>query len=216
MEIADNILRYHLRNVLFVNGCAYAGKSTLCAMLAQKHGLYHYRENSRAAEHRRLADPAHQPELCYPFGDWERFFNRSPEDYERWIYQGGAEEAGMEIIDLIQLAQDRRVIVDSIIPVDMLRRIAGYHQVAILLAPPQISVSRFFDREDKQDILACIQSTRDPERTMANFRASLARINSPEHYREYADSGFFCLSRGQEDTLQENFRALERHFGLSA
>ena len=35
MEIADNILKHYLRNCYFINGTAYAGKSTMCALLAE-------------------------------------------------------------------------------------------------------------------------------------------------------------------------------------
>ena len=51
---------------------------------------------------------------------------------------------------------------------------------------------------------------------MANFRACIARINSPEHYAEYANSGFFTIVREdtQTDTREETLAALMRHFGL--
>ena len=39
IEIESNILRYYLRNVYFINGTAYAGKSTMAAMLAEKYGM---------------------------------------------------------------------------------------------------------------------------------------------------------------------------------
>ena len=35
MEIADNILKHYLRNCYFINGTPYAGKSTMCALLAE-------------------------------------------------------------------------------------------------------------------------------------------------------------------------------------
>ena len=45
MVIEDNILRYYLRNCYFINGTAYAGKSTMCAMLAERFGMLHCAEN---------------------------------------------------------------------------------------------------------------------------------------------------------------------------
>lgn len=35
MKIANNILKYYLRNVYFITGTAYAGKSTTVKMLAE-------------------------------------------------------------------------------------------------------------------------------------------------------------------------------------
>lgn len=215
MIFADNILRQYLKNVFFITGTAYAGKSTMCARLAREHGLYHYAENARAAEHRAMCDPQIQRQFCYQRRDWDAFFNRTPEEYERWIYEGSAEEAELEVLDLVRLSEHQRVITDTIIPIRILREIAAYGQVAVMLSPQSMSVERFFDREDKDDILACIQSTRNPEATMENFKRCLARINSPEHYREYEQSGFYCLYRGEGDTREENYRALERHFGLA-
>jgi len=214
MEIENNILKHHLKNVFFINGTAYAGKSTMCAMLAEKYGFYHYAENAHSGEHRTIANLKQQPQFCYQRNDWNEFFNRTPEEYEKWIYGGSYEESEMEIIDLIKISMHQKVIVDTIISVEVLREIADYNQVAILLSPKSMSVDRFFDRTDKNDILECIMTTTNPEKTTANFRACVSQINSEEHYREYSESGFFCLKRGETDTLIETFQALEKHFGL--
>ena len=37
MEIANNILKYYLRDVYFITGTAYAGKSTMVKMLAERY-----------------------------------------------------------------------------------------------------------------------------------------------------------------------------------
>ena len=39
MQIANNILRYYLRNVYFITGTAYAGKSTAVRLLAERYGV---------------------------------------------------------------------------------------------------------------------------------------------------------------------------------
>lgn len=38
MEINDSIIKHYLRSVYFLNGTAYAGKSTMAAMLAEEDG----------------------------------------------------------------------------------------------------------------------------------------------------------------------------------
>ena len=45
MHIENNILKHYLRNCYFILGTAYAGKSTMCAMLAEKYDMVHYSEN---------------------------------------------------------------------------------------------------------------------------------------------------------------------------
>ena len=214
MIIENNVLKAHLKNVLFINGTAYAGKSTMCALLAKEYGLYHYAETARFTEHLKIADKVRQPNMCYQRKDWDEFFNRTPEDYVASIQGGIPEEAQMALIDLIEMSQNQKVITDTFIPVSTLLEIADYRQIAFLLAPPAMVVEQFFDRDDKNDLLACIQSTPNPDKTMANFKACLAAVNSEAYYRSFSESGCFCLVRGRKDTRQETFDALARHFGL--
>lgn len=221
IAIESNIIRHCLKNVYFINGTAYAGKSTMVRMLAEKHGMIECGENY----HSRLADgvvtPDRQPNICYfqTMRDWQEFINRTPDDYERWILGTSKEAAELEIVELLRLsASGRRIIADTNISVDVLKEISDYNHVAIMLSPQSMSVERFFDREDadKQFVLRQIQAAEDPEKTMANYRACLARINSQKYYDEYANSGFFTLVRedADRDTKQEVLTALEKHFGL--
>ncbi len=68
-----------------------------------------------------------------------------------------------------------------------------------MLSPQSMSVDRFFDRDDpeKQFLLSVIRSCADPDAVMANYRAGLARVNSPAHYAAYAESGFFHPRAGK-------------------
>ncbi len=220
MNLADNILRHYLKNVYFITGTAYAGKSTAVKMLAERYDMVFCGENYHIAVSDVIADPAIQPDLCYrrELKDWKDFVRRSPEEYERWIYNSGREGAGFEIAELISLSRDRKVIADTSIPLDILRAVSDYHHVAVMLSPQSMSVERFFDRADpdKQFLLGVIDSCEDSAAVMENYRRGLARINSPEHYREYEESGFFTLVRTDDgrDTRDEVCDRLARHFGL--
>ncbi len=220
MKIENNIIKHYLKNVYFITGTAYAGKSTMVQMLAERYGLTACGENYHARVSDQIAVPEKQPNLCYfqTMKDWQEFVNRTPEEYERWIFQTGEEAAEFEVAELIRLAQNGKVIVDTNIPLDILHEIAEYHQVAVMLAPQSMSVERFFDREDaeKQFLLKQIQKAEDPEKTMENFKACLARVNSQEIYERFADSGFFTLYReaGETDTREEVLEKLAMHFGL--
>ena len=220
MKIENNILKYYLKNVYFITGTAYAGKSTTVKMLADQYDMIFCGENYHMEIADRVATPETHPDLCYNklLTDWREFVKRSPEEYERWIYAVGREAAEFEIAYLISLPKDRKVIVDTNIPVDLLHEIADYRQVAVMLSPQSMSVERFFDRDDpdKQFLLNIIDSCEDPTAVMENYRQGLARINSQEHYNEYRDSGFFTVVREDNciDTRQAVCDEIARHFGL--
>ncbi len=221
MKIENNILKHYLRNVYFITGTAYAGKSTMVKMLSEKYDMVFCGENYHTEITDIVADPEIQPDLCYikQLKDFKDFVTRTPEEYARWIFSVGKEAAGFEIAELISLSRDKKVIVDTNIPLDVLKEISDYHHVAVMLSPQAMSVERFFDRSDpeKQFILSVIDSCDNPEAVMENYRKGLALINSPEHYNEFLNSGFFTLVREDDgkDTREEVCAKIARHFGLS-
>ena len=220
MIIENNILKHYLKNVYFITGTAYAGKSTTVKMLSERYDMVFCGENYHIAVSDIVATPDLQPDLCYrrTLTDWKDFVTRSPAEYERWIYNSGKEGAGFEIAELISLSKDKKVIVDTCIPLDMLKEISDYNHVAVMLSPQSMSVERFFDRSDpdKQFLLSVIDSCEDSEAVMENYRRGLALINSKEHYDEYANSGFFTVVREDNglDTREEVCDKIARHFGL--
>lgn len=222
MNIENNILKYCLRNAYFITGTAYAGKSTMVKMLAERYGMTACGENYHMAFAEKAADPVTQPNLCYfrTMKSWEEFVRRTPEEYERWIYDVGREAAGIEVVELISLsAKGGKIIVDTNIPLDLLHEISDYDHVAVMLSPQSMSVERFFDRSDpeKRFLLDVIEGCPDSAAVMENYRRGLARINSREHYEEFASSGFFTLVREEtdRDTREEVCEKLAKHFGLT-
>ena len=220
MKIENNILKYYLRNAYFITGTAYAGKSTMVKMLSEKYDMVCCGENFHCEVSDAVATPDIQPDLCYmrTMQEWKEFVTRTPEEYERWIYGVGREAAGFEIAEIISLAKDKKVIVDTNIPLDILKEISDYRHVAVMLSPQSMSVERFFDRTDpeKQFILSVIEGCDKPEEVMENYKKGLALINSQEHYDEYANSGFFAVVRedNENDTREEVCELLAKHFGL--
>lgn len=220
MKIENNILKHYFRNVYFITGTAYAGKSTMVKMLAERYDMVFCGENYFTEVTDMVADPAIQPDLCYikNLTDFKDFVTRSPEEYERWIFGTGREAVGFEIAELISLSRNKKVIVDTNIPLDILKEISDYNRVAVMLSPQSMSVERFFDRSDpeKQFILSVIDSCENSEKVMENYRKGLALINSKEHYEEFLNSGFFTLIREDngKDTRKEVCDKLAKHFGL--
>lgn len=220
MKIENNILKYYLKNTYFITGTAYAGKSTTVKMLADRYGMVFCGENYHSPVSDIVASPDVQPGISYlkQLTDWRDFVTRSPEEYERWIYSTGREAAEFEVAQLLSIAGDRKAIVDTSIPLDILKEISDYDRVAVMLSPQSMSVERFFDRSDpdKQFLLRVIESCDDPEAVMENYKRGLALINSPKHYAEYAESGFFTVVRQDNgiDTREEVCDIIAKHFGL--
>ena len=220
MKIENNILKHYLKNAYFITGTAYAGKSTMVKMLARRYGMICCGENYHMSVSETVATPESHPDICYnrSLTDWREFVTRAPEEYERWIYAVGREAAEFEVAELIAISQHQKVIVDTNIPVDLLKEISDYHRVAVMLSPQSMSVERFFDRNDpdKQFLLNVIDRCDDPPAVMENYRRGLALINSQAHYDEYANSGFFTVTRedNEKDTRDAVCDQIARHFGL--
>ena len=220
MEISNKLIKHYLKNVLFINGTAYAGKTTMVKMLAETYGLVRCGENYDCVPEG-IVTPETHPNLCYfqTMRDWQEFIHRSPEEYSSWILGCSRELTEFEIAYLMRLSQSHKVIVDTNIPLEILREIADYNQVAIMISPQSMSVDHFFDRDDpdKMFIKEQIMQAADPEKAMANFLACMAYANSRENYEDWANSGFFTLVRKDTvtDTKAETLAILAKHFGLS-
>lgn len=218
ITIKSNILKYIFTNVYFINGTAYAGKSTMVKLLAEKHDGICCGENY----HDVFVDAINienQPNLSYfnTMKDWQEFVNRTPEQYDKWITGGSKEAAELEIIRLIQLVEKgKKIFVDTNISVEKLKEISDYYHVAIMITPQSMSVERFFEREDgdKQFILQQIKRAENPEKTMENYRKYLEKVNSLEKYQAFENSGFLTLVRNDERSIDETLAILEEHFRL--
>lgn len=182
MEIANNILKHYLKNVYFITGTAYAGKSTAVKMLAERYGMICCGENFHSAVSDVVASPERQPNIHYlnTLTDWKQFVTRSPEEYAKWAAGVAREAAEFEVAALISLPKDRKAIVDTNIPVGILKEISDHRHVAVMLSPQSMSVERFFERGDaeKQFLLKTIESCEDPEAVLKTSGGGL-RLSIP-------------------------------------
>ena len=147
MKIETNILKYYLRNVYFITGTAYAGKSTAVRLLAERHGGICCGENYHDVL-MDAVDPVYQPNLGYfsTMSGWQEFISRTPDEYEAWIDGNAAEITQLEVICLLRATEaGKPVFVDTNIPLDILREISDHRRVAVMLSPQSMSVERFFD-----------------------------------------------------------------------
>ncbi len=220
MKIENNIIKYYLKNVYFITGTAYAGKSTTVKMLADRYDMIFCGENYHSKVSDTVATAEAQPNISYinRLEDWKDFVTRTPEEYERWIFDTGKEAAEFEVAELIAISQNKKVIVDTNIPLDLLKEISDFDHVAVMLCPQSMSVERFFDRNDpeKRFLLDVINSCDDPDAVMENYKKGLSLINSQKHYDEMKNSGFFTVVREDNgtDTREKVCDKIAKHFKL--
>ena len=206
------------KNVYFINGTAYAGKSTMVKMLAKKYNGIACEENYHDIKLPEL-DSNKFPGLTYTrdLKDWREFVRRTPDEYEEWINVVTKECTILELQILEELSkQDRLIFVDTNIPVEILWKISDINHVLIMLAEPRISINRFFDRPDKekQFLYRLLLEEETPDKAMDNFRQCLMRVNSDEVYNMFLDSGFNVIKRDDTRTIEETFMMVESIFGL--
>lgn len=221
MEIANNILKDYLQNVYFITGTAYAGKSTMVKILAERFDLIACGENYHSVASNKIATPQYQPNLCYfqTMSGWQEFISRKPKVYAKWTEDTAIEAAQFEIAELLRLtASKKKIIVDTNIPISALKEISDYNRVAVMLSPQKDSVNRFFERDDaeKRFLLEQIKKSPTPDKTYENFKNCIAEVNSIEKYNEYTNSGFFTYLRTdyENDTREEVLNILAKHFGF--
>ena len=206
-------------NAYFITGTAYAGKSTMVKLLAEKYSGILCEENYHDRFFPEL-DRESFPCLTYTHDlqDWHDFIRRTPEEYEAWI-DGVSKEC--EILELKILEdltrQGKPVFVDTNISLDTLRTITSKNHVLIMLADPEISVKRFFERPDreKQFLYQLIMEEPNPAQALENYRQGLMRINSQERYDRFMNSGFNVILRDENRSIEQTLCLVEKAFGLA-
>ena len=206
------------QNVYFINGNAYAGKSTIVKKLAEKYDGILCEENY----HDQLQDTLDKkefPALTYTrdLKDWGDFNRRTPDEYEEWINKVTEECAIIELKILNELVKkNKKIFVDTNIPVSMLKKISDKDHVLIMLTDPNESVNRFFDRPDleKQFLYQLLLKEENPDLAIENFKNCLKRINSIENYNKFYTSGFNVLIKDESRSIDETLEIVEKYFKL--
>lgn len=212
-----------LKNVYFVIGTSYAGKSTVVKNLAKKHNGIALEENYHDEKLPEL-DSKEFPNLCYTrdLQDWHEFIRRTPDEYVTWIENVKKECETVELGMLEELlakpeSKDRKIFVDTNICAETLHRISDDRHVLVMLSDPEISIHRFFDRPDpeKQFLYRLMLEEPDPQAALDNYREILTRICSKEAYDELENSGFRKIYRDENRSQKETVRLAEEIFGLN-
>ena len=205
-------------NVYFINGTAYAGKSTMTKLLAEKYDGILCEENYHNAFLDDL-DSKEFPGLTYTrdLKDWKHFVRRTPDEYENWINITSKECEILELQILNELVkQDKKIFVDTNVSIETLKKISDEDHVLIMLADPSISVNRFFERPDreKQFLYKLLITEENPQKALDNFKECLKRINNEESYNKFLNSGFNVIIRDENRTIEETLKIVEEKFKL--
>ena len=122
-------------NTYFINGTAYAGKSTMVKMLAEKYNGIACEENYHDMKNSEL-DSREFPALTYTrdLEDFSDFIRRTPDEYEQWIKRTTKECTILEMQILEELSkQGKPIFVDTNIPIEVLSEISDKNHILIIL-----------------------------------------------------------------------------------
>ena len=205
-------------NVYFITGTAYAGKSTMVKLLAAKYDGILCGENYHDAL---LPELSREEFPCVTYTrdleDWHDFIRRTPEQYKAWS-DGAAKECEILELRILETLRDqgKPVFVDTNISIETLKAVTRSDHVLIMLADPDVSVRRFFERPDreKQFLYRLIMEEPDPEQAMDNYRKGLMLINSQENFDHYLNSGFPVIRRDDSRSTEQTLALVEKALGL--
>ena len=220
MHVAENILKYGLQNVYFLVGTACGGKTTMGRALAKQHGYIYYSDNWNEDGHKvwqSIVSEKYQPNTTQRKTiDWEAYFSRPVEAFlaDQKDNHGSSEYVSFSIIELIKQAQHNRVIADIWIDdFAFLTEISDHSRIACLLAPGELIIRDYYQREDHIAFTNCIQSLKNPE---AKFETQneLFRIGAKKMAAEAEKYGLFHIMRHEDSTIAHTMAMLEGHFNF--
>jgi len=121
----------------------------------------------------------------------------------------------MVIPDVIKLAADQTVVVDGhLLEPEFLKKITTNDKVFFLFAEDELIEQSFYDREDKKDMMAVINTLADPEKAIRNI-SDMARLTRIRKIEKVEAAGYKYQIRDRNSTIEGVLEILEDHFGLS-
>ena len=220
MNIAENIMKHSLQNVYFLVGTACGGKTTMAKAISKKYGYIHFNDNwneENCKVYDSIKNEKYQPNSTKRKEiDWEKYFSRSVEEFltDKNDNHGTNEYLQFSIIELIKLSYNNKVIADVWIDdFDFLTEISDYNRIACLLAPGELIIRDYYERDDHKDFTECIQSLKDPEKKFET-QNELFRIGAREIAENAKKYNLFSIMRTEESTIENTLSLLEKHFRL--
>jgi hypothetical protein len=202
-----------LSHVYWIAGAPDAGKSTVAARLAKKHGfdLYH-QDDAQAAQFARY-DPLRHPHT-HAFQVMtmdQRWVLRSPADMAQSIIASGSERMSMVVEDLLAYPADRPIVTEGpwLFPDDILPLLSRPRQ-AVWLVPSDEFKRASAARRDKPTIR---YQTSDPQRASQNWLERDRLLTEYLRHRVGA-LGLTLIDVDGSKSIDEMLRIVESHFAL--
>lgn len=214
MNIQNNIIKYHLRNVYFVCGNACGGKTTMSRLLAEKYGFTLYDMDETYDAHRAVADEIHQPDTCYHMTDFHEQWTRPPVEQARWNLRSIAEQTEMVLVDLMQLAKDQIVVADVLFSPAYTKEIVDYDHIVFLTVNRKEIRRSYFNRPEKRGFYEFVKKQPLADLYFENLFRNLEITNDMEQ-KQMRETGFLMLERQPDSTPEDTLKRLEDHFGLT-
>lgn len=211
MIFQDNVIKEYLKNVYFITGTPCGGKTTISRELGKRYGLPVYDIDQEFEKHKRLANPTHQPSMCQSFQNADAFFDRTVQEYQRWLLAGTREQLDFVLLDLIRLSQNQPVLCDCHLTVEEADRLTDPSRIVFLIKDPSRLVEDYCSRSDHQGFHRFIHSASDVEKAKAVCNATLKGING-ERCERIKSSKYFWLERDGNSTVARTAEAVARHF----
>lgn len=211
MIFQDNVIKEYLKNVYFITGTPCGGKTTISRALAKKYGFVVYDIDEQFSKHQQMSNVKFQPSMNKKFKNADEFFNRTVEEYKKWLIDNTREQLDFVLLDLIQISQKQVVLCDCHLTVEEADRLTDLARVVFLIKDPANLVDDYCNRIDHQDFSKFINSTTNVEKAKLTCNTTLKEINV-ERCRQIKNSQYFWLERNDNSTLEETIYKVEQHF----
>lgn len=213
MNIENNIIKYNLKNVLFISGTACGGKTTMAKLISEKYKLYLYDMDQMYPRHREIALEQYQPDMCYHMKNYHEQWTRPTQEQAHWNMNSLKEQTEMVIVDLMQLSQHQKVVADVLYSPVYTKEIVDYNQLAFLTVDKSVIRKQYFNRPEKRGFYEFVAKQPLSQVYFENIFAGLELTNTLEQ-QKMKESGLFMHCRTESDTPESLLKVLEEHFGL--
>lgn len=203
-----------LQNILWLGGSPCSGKSSIAAMLAERHNLVTYQCDYHFGEHQERATPTEHPAYYrLKSMSWDDIWMRPVAALvadEIAIYR---EEFGMILDDLRVLPTNRPILAEgaALLPEFVLPVMRGPAAAIWVVPTPEFQLKQYRQRPWIQGIL---NECRDPDQAFQNWMDRDSAYGQVALQQAEA-AGLTSLVVDGRRSIEENAALVEAHFGLA-
>lgn len=182
-------------------------------MIAAKWGMRAYSSDDHTFDYQKLANPQDHPAILRHFVDWEWFFLGRGNDRGQWLNSVFDEVVEFILLDLLQMGNDKPIVVDTFMEPEFLRAIADPNRIVYVFAEEQLIRSSYFARDHLNGMESIFPTLTEPRRAREDTLDIV--VNGSNHYLQQAKRhNVQYFIRNNETRKDEMLANIERHFGL--